>query len=134
MKARRKARKGARKATRRAAAPKARKAKAFKLPVHAACVKRVIRANKAKGVRVTLGEASKLCKEMRQAGVKAATAVKAIPAVGPQEQYAKRCRAKFNSLLGNQLERLEEKYCREGWSRAQIEGVLKTTASSLASA
>jgi hypothetical protein len=130
----RKGRRGAKRRGSKTGKPR-RAVKRFRLKSHAACVKKVIHANKAKGVRVTLGEASKLCKEMRAAGVKAASAaVKTTPTVGPQEQYAARCKGRFNAMLDNQIKRLEEKYCKAGWSRHEIQKTLETVKNQLAAA
>jgi hypothetical protein len=110
------------------------KAKKSRLSPQASCVQKVIRANKAKGIKLSLGEASKWCADMRKAGTKAATAVAKVPMSGSYEEYQRSCRGEFNRVLGSKIKDLEEKYCRAGWTRKGIRTQLETVAKSLAAA
>lgn len=104
--------------------------------VAASCVQKVMKQAHAHGTDMTYTQAHHMCREMREASVKAAAAsasVRPSPAAPTEsEQYAAACRREFKAVLGNQVEKLEAKYCRAGWTRQQVRSTLETIAKQMA--
>jgi len=103
--------------------------------VSAACVHKVMRESHGRGTDLTYTQAHHMCREMREASVKAAAATASIPtpmAPSETEKYAAACRREFKAVLGNQVEKLEAKYCRAGWTRHQVRETLETISKQMA--
>jgi hypothetical protein len=123
---------------------KASRSKKRPLGLQAQCVKRVVAVNKSRGYKYNVKDVMKFCGEMTQAGRKAfmqtskehvKAGVRAAPRTPSEaEAFARKCRGDFKTILGGQMERLEEKYCRAGWSREQVRASLKAISGQLAAA